>query len=195
MKKTLPKTTILDAMQLLTSAWSEVSEATIKNCSRKADKLAEEAINNQDDPFKNLSAEELEETINEFRERVPDVVAEDLNAAVLLDIDAELSIREDKPSDPEIFAKVRGEAIQDQEKDDDIDVVYAEPLAKVEEATEVLQQFTPFCDEGEDLREVLSKVNTYSQRAIAKRKKQETIKDYFKLLFSYMMFFCITYYA
>ena len=183
-------------MQLLTSAWSEVSEATIKNCFRKADKLAEEAINNQDDPFKNLSAEELEETINEFRERLPDEVAEDLNAAVLLDIDAELSIREDKPSDPEIFAKVRGEAIQDQEKeDDDIDVVYAEPLAKVEEATEVLQQFTPFCDEGEDLREVLSKVNTYSQRAIAKRKKQEAIKDSFKLLFSYMMFFCITYYA
>ena len=196
MKKTLPKTTILDAMQLLTSAWSEVSEATIKNCFRKADKLAEEAINNQDDPFKNLSAEELEETINGFRERVPDEVAEDLNAAVLLDIDAELSTREDKPSDPEIFAKVQGEAIQEQEKeDDDIDVVYAEPLAKVEEAIEVLQQFTPFCDEGEDLREVLSKVNTYSQRAIAKRKKEKTIKDYFKLLFSYMMFFCITYYA
>ena len=125
-----------------------------------------------------------------------DEVAEDLNAAVLLDIDAELSTREDKPSDPEIFAKVRGEAIQEQEKeDDDIDVVYAEPLAKVEEAIEVLQQFTSFCDEGEDLREVLSKVNTCSQRAIAKRKKQKTIKDYFKLLFSYMMFFCITYYA
>ena len=185
MKATFPKTSILDAMQLLTSVWSELSEATIKNCFRKAEiseKWAEEAINDQDDPLKDLAAEELEETINEFRERLPDEVAEDLNAAVLLDIDAELSIREDKPSDPEIFAKVRGEAIQDQEKeDDDIDVVYAEPLAKVEEATEVLQQFTPFCDEGEDLREVLSKVNTYSQRAIAKRKKHKTIKHCFKL--------------
>ena len=47
-------------------------------------------------------------------------------------------------------------------------------------AIEVLQQFTLFCDEGEDLREVLSKVNTYSQRATAKRKKQKAIKDYFK---------------
>ena len=80
----------------------------------------------------------------------------------------------------------RGEAIQ--EEDDDIDVVYEEPPAppsafEVEKAIEVLQQFTLFCDEGDDLREVLSKVNTYSQRAIAKRKKQKTIKDYFKLWF------------
>ena len=35
MKKTFPKTSILDAMQLLTSAWSEVSETIIKNCFRK----------------------------------------------------------------------------------------------------------------------------------------------------------------
>ena len=32
--KTFRKTFILDAMQLLTSTWSEVSEATIKNCFR-----------------------------------------------------------------------------------------------------------------------------------------------------------------
>ena len=36
-------------------------------------------------------------------------------------------------------------------------------------------------DEGEYFREVLSKVNTYSQRAIAKGKKHKTIKDCFKL--------------
>ena len=81
-------------MQLLTSAWSEVSEATIKNCFRKigiSEKSAEEeAINDQDDPFKDLAAEELEETINEFCERLPDEAPEQLNAAVLLDIDAKL---------------------------------------------------------------------------------------------------------
>ena len=72
MKKTFPKASILDAMQLLTSAWSEVSEATIKKRFRKVgilEKLAEEAINYQDDPFKEVAAEELEETINEFRVR------------------------------------------------------------------------------------------------------------------------------
>ena len=93
MKKTFPNISILDAMQLLTSAWPEVSETTIKNCFRKvgiSEKSAEEAINDHDDPFKDLAAEELEETINEFCERLPDEAPEQLNAAVLLDIDAKL---------------------------------------------------------------------------------------------------------
>ena len=81
------------------------------------------------------------------------------------------------------MAEVRGEAIQEE---DDIGVVCDElpppPSAfEVEKAIEVLQQFTLFCNEEDDLREILSKVNTYLQRAIAKRKKQKPIKDYFKL--------------
>ena len=36
MKKKLPQTSILDAMQLLQSAWSEVLELTVKNCFRKS---------------------------------------------------------------------------------------------------------------------------------------------------------------
>ena len=59
MKKTFLETSILDAMQLLQSAWCEVPEATIKNCFRKvaiSEKLAEEAINDQDDPFKDFAA-------------------------------------------------------------------------------------------------------------------------------------------
>ena len=135
-------------------------------------KLAEEAINNQDGPFKDVAGEEREETINEFRERLPYEVPEELNAAVLLDIDAELSTNGDKLSDAEILAEVRGEAIQEEEEEEegDIDLVYDESSAppsafEVEKAIEVLQQFTVFCDEGEDLLEALSKGNTYSQRA------------------------------
>ena len=44
------------------------------------EKLAEEAINDQDDPLKNLATEELEETINELREILLDEVPEELNA-------------------------------------------------------------------------------------------------------------------
>ena len=66
----------------------------------------------------------------------------------MLDIDAELSTYGDKPSDAEILAEVRGEAIQEEEKDD-IDVVYDEPPVppsafEVEKAAEVLQKFTFF---------------------------------------------------
>ena len=57
---------------------------------------------------------------------MPDEVPEELNAAVLLDIDAELSTNGDKPSYAEIRAEVRGEAIQGE---DDIDDVYGEPPA------------------------------------------------------------------
>ena len=68
--------------------------------------MAEEAINDQDDPFKDLVAEELEETINYFCERLPNEVPEEPNTAVLMDIDAELSTNGDKPSDAEILAEV-----------------------------------------------------------------------------------------
>ena len=62
MKKAFPKISILDAMQLLTSAWSEVSETTIESYFRKvgiSGQSAEETINDQDDLFKDLAAEEL----------------------------------------------------------------------------------------------------------------------------------------
>ena len=72
MKKKLPQTSILDAMQLLQSAWSEVSELTIKNCFRKSgisEKSAEQVINEEDDPFKDITPD-LEQTITELRERL-----------------------------------------------------------------------------------------------------------------------------
>ena len=87
-------------------------QATIKNCFRKigiSETLAEEAINDQDDPFKDLAAEELEETISDLRE-APD----ELNAAVLLDIDVELSTNGDKPSDIEILAEIQGKVVQEE---------------------------------------------------------------------------------
>ena len=108
-----------------------------------------------------------------------------------MDVDAELLTNGDKSSDAEILAEVWGEAIQKEE--DDINVVYDESPApssafELEKDMEVLQQLTLFCDEGEDLREVLCEVNTYSQRAIAKRKKQTTVKDYVRLWFFWMIF-------
>ena len=63
------------------------------------EKSPKEVINDQTDLSKDVAVEELEETINEFRERLPDEVIEELNAAVLLDINAELSTNRDKPSD------------------------------------------------------------------------------------------------
>ena len=128
MKKELPQTSILDAMQLLQSALSEVSELTIKNCFRKSgipEKSAEQAINEEDDPFKNITAD-LEETITELRERLPEEPPEELNATDLLDVDAELSTNGAKPSGAEIIVEIRGE-VPDDEDETDIDFVIDDP--------------------------------------------------------------------
>ena len=111
-----------------------------------------------------------------------DEVPEDLNAAVLLDIDTELSTNGDKPCDAEILAEVGGKVIQGEEEDD-VDVVYDEPPAsesvfQIEKAIEVLQQLTLLWDEGDDVQEVLSKVNAFTKRY---SKKKET-KNYQRLL-------------
>ena len=167
-------------MQLLQSSWSEVSETTVKNCFRKAaisEEVAEGAINEQDDPFKDLLTDELEDSINEFRERFPEEVPTELNAAILLDIDEELSTNGGKPSDADILAEIRGEIVDDEEADDVLEVEDEPPVCptslEVDKALEVLQQLTLFSEKGNEMREVVEKVNAYAQREIMKRRKQK----------------------
>ena len=56
--KPLPKVSLLTALQLLVSAWNEVSETTVVNCFKKA-KISEKdqtiAINDEDEPFKEIN--------------------------------------------------------------------------------------------------------------------------------------------
>ena len=180
MKKKLPQTSILAAMQLLQSAWSEVSELTIKNCFRKSgisEKLVEQTINEEDDPFKDITAD-LEETITELREQLPEEAPEKLNATDLLDVDVELSTNGEKPSDSEIIAEIRGE-VPDDEDENDIDFVIDDPKVppteiEIEKAIEALEELSMFCKDGEILRTAVSNVNRLSQIAMLKRKKQKT---------------------
>lgn len=65
--------------------------------------------NAQDDQFKNLAAEELQETTRELRERLADDAPDERISAVLLDIDAELSANLGKPSNAEILAEIMRE--------------------------------------------------------------------------------------
>ena len=65
-------------MQLLVSAWNEVSQTTIVNCFKKA-KISEKdktiTIDNEDDPFK-----EINENLKELREKEPSLVPESMTA-------------------------------------------------------------------------------------------------------------------
>ena len=185
MKKKLPQTSILDAMQLLQYDWSETSKLTIKKCfpkSRISEKSAEQAINKEDDPFKDITAD-LEETITELHERLHEEAPDKLNVTDLLDVDAELSTNGEKTSDAEIIAEIRGE-VPDDEDETDIDFVIDDPKVpsteiEIEKAIEALE-LSIFCEDGEILRSAVSNVNRLSQIARLKRKKQKTIEDYFR---------------
>ena len=156
-----------------------------------------QAINEEDDPFKDITAD-LEETITEVRERFPEEVMEELNATDLLDVDAELSTNREKPSDAEIIAEIRGE-VTDDEDETDIDFVIDDPKVppteiEIDKAMEALEQLSMFCEDGEILRTVVSNVNRLSQIGMLKhKKKQKTIEDYFRnkfsLLFLIVLFF------
>ena len=181
MKKNLPQTLVLDAMQLLQSAWSEVWELTIKNCFRKSgisEKSAEQAINEEDDPFKDITAD-LEDIITELREQLLEEALEELNTTDLLDVDSELST-----NGVEIIAEIRGE-VPDDEDETDIDFVIDDPKVppteiEIEKTIEALEELSMFCEDGEILRTAVSNVNRLSQIAMMKRKKQKTIDGYFR---------------
>ena len=59
-QKSLPKISILDAIEILAALWSMVSETTIVNCFAKAGLSSEnqdKAASDEDDPFKDLVRE------------------------------------------------------------------------------------------------------------------------------------------
>ena len=71
------------------SAWNAVSSETIVNCFRKgriSTANQEAAIADEEDPFKNLQNE-----IDASQNLQIDVVREDINVALLTDVDAEVS--------------------------------------------------------------------------------------------------------
>ena len=114
---------------------------------------------------------------------MPEESPEELNAADILDPDAELSTNGEKPSDAEIIAEIRGE-VPDDEDETDIDFVIDDPKVppteiEIEKAIEALE-LSMFCEDGEILRTAVSNVNRLSQIAMLKRKKQKTIEDYFR---------------
>ena len=77
----LPEVSILKTMQMLVPAWNTVSNETIVNCFRKAGIPTAD----EDDPFKDLQNE-----IDALRNLQADLVPEDVNAASLTDVDAEI---------------------------------------------------------------------------------------------------------
>ena len=130
-KKSIHKLTVLDAMDLLVTAWDRVSTETIKNCFKKAGisrETQENAINDSDDPFKALAEE-----INELREKEPELVPTDMTVDDVVDADDNvLTSNVLPPNDEDILQEIRTastasvDEVEDEE-DEDLEVTEEPP--------------------------------------------------------------------
>ena len=122
--KSLPKISLLTALQLRASAWNAVSQATIANCFKKAkisDKDQTIAINDEDNPFK-----EINEDLQELREKDSSLVPESMTAEDLASADDAVITRESTLNDEEILEeakKIDDDGVEDIEDEDDEELV------------------------------------------------------------------------
>ena len=183
--KGIPNVLMLDAMQLLQSAWSEITETTVQNCFRKAGikrKAEEEVLYQNDDSFKDFTADddmEFDETIEDLRTRFPEEAPLQCNTATLLKSYEGIATSSDKPTDVDILAFIREKLPFDIEEKDDIEVE-EEPLEcparfKVDKAVKTLQQSALFCDYGVEIGEMVGIINMMAKTEYSARKKQSTI--------------------
>ena len=92
---------MLTALQLLALTWNKVSQTTIVNCFKKAkilDKDQTLAINDEDDPFK-----EINDDLQELREKDSSLVPESMTAEDLASADDAVITWESTLTDEEIL--------------------------------------------------------------------------------------------
>ena len=129
-KESIPKFSILSALYMLKKAWDDVSNQTFTNCFRKSgisEKDAEKAINEEDDPFKGLGDEDVEEdaiqTLNAdlsvFKERFADQIDADISIGDYVDFDIELTTSHGKLTTADIIAEVTGAQEEDEKEEED----------------------------------------------------------------------------
>ena len=188
--KTLPKISLLHGMQILVSAWNALSTETNVNCFRKAGISAENqnaAIAEEDGHFKDLQDE-----IDAPRTVQPDLIPEDINAASLINVDAEVSAVQPPPTDAEILADfLETDNISDDELvGDDVEDEPMECPGKNEllHALELFQKFSLFAADGDTVQSDCFKVERNIDNHFSRKgKKQTIIKDFFVKIIIYLV--------
>ena len=170
-------------------------------------------MNDDDDPFREIEVEsdpiaDLHCELDVLRESRPELVPDDMNAANLVDVDAEVMTNGAASTDADIVAMLLNNG---EESDDESDVVkvddelLAPPLVyeiddellappsvygvddellappsvyEIERATETLSQFSLFCD-GDEVKRQVDSLAKEINTSLMGRKKQKTIDYYF----------------
>ena len=178
-KKTLPKISLLQGMQMLVSAWNALSTQTIVNCFRKSGisiESQETAIAEHDDPFRESQVE-----IGDLPSVQPYLIEDDFDATTFADVDAEVIAVQPPPADAEIVAELlETEGISD---DDDhySGEVADEPVKcpdknELLQVIETLQRFSLFLDKGDTIQSYTSRIESQVDQHFAK-KKQASIRN------------------
>lgn len=138
-------------MNMLAAAWDKVSDITVQNCFKRAGILKESqecAENDTDDPFK-----ELDEELNNLRERQQDHTPPEVNLETMIECDDELLTADTElPRDADIIAEFQPNSNEDQEEEEEEEeeLVTDEPPPKypsrqeLSHAMDMLQTFSLF---------------------------------------------------
>ena len=178
--KLLPKVSLLTASQLLVSAWNEVSQTTIVNCFKKA-KISEKdqtiAINDEDDPFK-----EINENLKELTEKEPSMMPENMAAEDFATANDDAVITTSSTlTDEEILQETTQTENDEVENiEDDDEELVAPSTRAVENSLEILKNLSLFSEKrGDQMQDLINKFETLLTRDREEKCKQVKITSYF----------------
>ena len=142
---------------MLKKAWDVISNQTFTRCFRKSvisEKDAEKAMNDEEDPYKGLEDDDVEEDpaqtlgadLSILKERFPDQIDADISLDEYVDFDIEVRTSHGKLTNAKIIAEVTGTQ-EDNSDNEESDNVEGEPMIKpgiekVQKAIGILEDFS-----------------------------------------------------
>ena len=151
-------------MFMLKIAWDAMSNQTFTNCFRISgisEKDAEKMMNDEEDPFKGLEDDDVEEgpvqtlgvDLSISKERFADQIDADISLDEYVDFDIDISTSHGKLTNAEIIAEVTGTQ-EDNTDDEERDNVEGQPIIKpgieeVQKAIGILEDFSLYSKFGE----------------------------------------------
>ena len=164
---------------MLVSAGNEISQTTIVNCFQKA-KISEKhqtiAINDEDDPFK-----EINKNLIELREKESSLVPENMTAEGFATADDAVITTSSTLTDEEILQEATQTENDEVEEIEDDDRELAAPSTRdVENSLEILKNLPLFSEKrGDQMQDLVNKFETLLTRDNVEKCKQVKITSYF----------------
>ena len=173
---------------MLQKAWDAISNQTLTNCFRKSgiSEDAEKAMNDEEDPFKGLEDDDVEEDaaqtlgadLSILKERFTDQIDADAEYD-----DFEVSTSQRKLANAEIIAEVT-KTQQDNSDDEESNNVEGKQIIKprieeVQKAIDILGDFILYSKFGEAMMKSLKELNFNVQKVYIFNKKEILISDLF----------------